>query len=512
MMRGRPHLNRLSTVFALNNTLVTMRSSIFLTSALGIAACAAPDTQITRLTPDLAVAPGEIEFGDVVPSFELTRTVQVVNAGRATLEISSISLEDNNAGFTLSGHEELPELRPDEVLSLELSFAPWELEAYGTQLILESNDEDDPTLMIPVTGTGVIGPQPDISLSVTSIDFGEVAPGNTDTQFLIIDNLGDGPLNILDIEQDGSGTFEIVASPVGQAIAPASNSTLLVTYTPDTLMSGHTGSMTIISDDPDEPEVTVDLTGGDGSSYAYPIAVIDGATEATPPTVLSLDGSGSTDPEDTDDVHELTYAWSVTDAPAGSNADFVDPTQVTGELQIDVAGSYSVQLVVTDFNGVASAPATHHIEAVPVQELYIALSWDKPYSDVDLHVVPTGGSFFSSDDASFCNPSPDWAGDGSAEHSGDVSEGYGPETVEISDLSETDYYIGVHYFEDDGGSIVTATITIHVDGEPHDTVEALMIHNDFWNVGFVRVVDGVGMFVASDDAIEASDTRECDAD
>ena len=108
MMRGRPHLNRLSTVFALNNTLVTMRSSIFLTSALGIAACAAPDTQITRLTPDLAVAPGEIEFGDVVPSFELTRTVQVVNAGRATLEISSISLEDDNAGFTLSWHEELP--------------------------------------------------------------------------------------------------------------------------------------------------------------------------------------------------------------------------------------------------------------------------------------------------------------------------------------------------------------------------------------------------------------------
>ena len=173
-----------------------------------------------------------------------------------------------------------------------------------------------------------------------------------------------------------------------------------------------------------------------------------------------------------------------------------------GELSIDVAGSYTVQLVVTDFNGVSSAPATHTIEAIPVQELYIALSWDKPLSDVDLHVVPTGGAFFTSEDASFCNTDPDWGSDGTATHSGDASDGYGPETVEISDLSETEYYIGVHYFEDDGGSIVTASITIHVDGEPHETIEALMTHNQFWNVGYIRVIDGVGMFVEADDRIE----------
>jgi|GEM_PF-506855 len=512
MMRGRRHHNQLSTVSALNNTLETMRASIILSFALSLGACSQPDTQITKLTPDLAVAPGEVTFGDVVPSFSLDRSVQVVNAGRATLTIDSISLEDTEAGFTLTGQEELSELSPDDSLTLNISFEPDQLGSYSTNLVIESDDEENPSTEILISGNGVVGPQPDIEVSTTSLDFGEVAPGSTDTQFIIVQNVGDGDLNISNLEQDGSGTFEVVASPLGQAIAAGSESTILVTYTPDTLMSGHSGSLTILSDDPDEPELTVDLLGGDGSSYAYPIAEIEGASEIHPPSIVSLDGSGSTDPEDTDDVYDLTYAWTVSDRPEGSNADFLDADTAVGELSIDVAGSYTVQLVVTDFNGVSSAPATHTIEAIPVQELYIALSWDKPLSDVDLHVVPTGGAFFTSEDASFCNTDPDWGSDGTATHSGDASDGYGPETVEISDLSETEYYIGVHYFEDDGGSIVTASITIHVDGEPHETIEALMTHNQFWNVGYIRVIDGVGMFVEADDRIEASTTRECDAE
>jgi hypothetical protein len=502
----------MSTVFALNNTLVTMRASLLLIFSLGLAACSTPDTQITRLTPELAVAPGEVDFGDVVPSIELQRTVQVVNAGRATLEIQEITLEDTEAGFTLVAPEGTQELSPDESISLKLSFSPVDFSAYSTNLVITSNDEDDPIMEIAISGEGVIGPQPDIELSTLALDFGSVVPGNTDTQFIIVHNRGDGDLRVIDIEQEGSGTFAVVASPVGQTIASESEGTLLLTYTPDILMSGHTGSLTIISNDPDEPEINVDLSGGDGSSYAYPIADIEGLTEVHPPSNLSLDGTGSTDPEDVDDEFELSYSWSVSDRPDGSNADLLEHDQATAELQIDLAGSYTVQLVVTDFNGISSAPASHTVEAVPVQELYIALSWDKPYSDMDLHVVPSGGTFFSAEDASFCNTSPDWGSDGTASHSGDVSDGYGPETVEISDLSETDYYIGVHYFEDDGGSIVTPTLTIHVDGEPHETVEALMIHNDFWNVGYIRVVDGIGMFIESDDPIESSTTRECDAD
>jgi len=490
-----------------------MRATLLLSIAAALAACATPDTQITKLTPDLAVAPGEVAFGDVVPDYSLERAVQVVNAGRATLEIENIYLEDTDSSFALNGGDLSAELSPDEALEVNISFAPTALSAYSTFLVIESNDEDDPEMRIEISGTGVIGPQPDIALSVDSLNFGEVAPGGDATEFIIVSNVGDAPLTISDLVQTGSGTFDVVTNPTGQSIAAGSEATILITYTPDGLLSGHTGDLTIFSDDPDEPEVTVDLVGGDGTSYAYPIALIIGDSEVHPPTSVTLDGSGSTDPEDTEDAFDLTYAWSLGSKPAASNADFVDDTSAVTDLQIDVAGTYQVELVVTDFNGVPSAPALLYIEAVPVQEMYIELSWDKPYSDVDLHVVPSDGIFFSSEDASFCNTAPDWGDAGSAVHSGDVSDGFGPETVEITDLlSDTEYYLGVHYFEDNGGSIVTATITIYVEGEPHDSVEALMIHNEFWLVGYVRVIDGVGMFVESDEPIEASITRECDAD
>ena len=58
---------------------------LFFVAITVLGACGTPDTQITKLTPDLTVAPESIEFGDVVTTFEIERTVQLINAGRATL-------------------------------------------------------------------------------------------------------------------------------------------------------------------------------------------------------------------------------------------------------------------------------------------------------------------------------------------------------------------------------------------------------------------------------------------
>ena len=77
---------------------------------------------------------------------------------------------------------------------------------------------------------------------------------------------------------------------------------------------------------------------------------------------------------------------------------------------------------------------------------------------------------------------------------------------------ETDYFIGVHYYEDSGGLTVTSSVAIYVNGELHETVNAAMTHNDFWNVGAIRVVDGMGSFIPSEDDIAPSTIRECEGD
>ena len=482
--------------------------------ALALIGCGPPDTTITKLTPDVTVAPGEFAFGEVVPSFSVDKTVQVVNAGRTTLEIDAIALQSEENAFALSVEPAVDEdgtelegweLAPGESLPVTVSFAPADLVSYDSVVVIDSNDEDTPSLELSVTGTGVIGPQPDINISVEAIDFGTIATGETATEYLLVENVGDGPLEMLETEQSGSGAFSVVTNPVGSTIPAGSSATVLLEYTPDGGLSGHSGTLTFGSNDPDEPTVSVELTGGDGGpDVDYPVAIITGPTELTPPATLMLDGSESTSADDS----LLTYNWNIIDAPPQSNIEIANPTSAIATMVVDVAGSYTVELSVTDGTGLTSAPSQHTVVARPVEELYIALTWDKGNSDLDLHVVPSGGVFWGEDDLSFCNTEVDWGESGSGTHSGDDDDGYGPETVNIS-VSDTGYHIGVHYFEDNGGAEAEATVTVYLNGEPHETLSMTLVHNYFWRVGYTSIEDGLGAFVPSDDAPYFSSIREC---
>ena len=59
---------------------------------------------------------------------------------------------------------------------------------------------------------------------------------------------------------------------------------------------------------------------------------------------IQLDGSGSSDV----DGDTLSYQWSFTSRPAGSNAALSDAAIVNPSFEVDVAGTYIVQLIVND--------------------------------------------------------------------------------------------------------------------------------------------------------------------
>jgi hypothetical protein len=495
-----------------------MRHSLFTLLVFASVGCGSPDTTITRLTPDITVAPEQIAFGEVVPSFTIDQTIHVVNSGRTTLEVSSLGLSDENQGFSIAyefpvDDEGVPvdiiALERAESLAVTVSFTPEDFTEYSSILQVASNDEDTPTLEVLLSGAGVIGPEPDISIDVEQIDFGDVATGDISTEYLLVNNVGDAPLSMVNVQQGGSGAFAVVTDPTGQNIAPGGSATVLVNYSPDGGMSGHTGTITFVTDDPDEPEVSVELVGGDGGPDAsYPVAMITGDGEVNPPARVSLDGSGSVSGDGNDD--DLIFAWSIADKPFQSNATVDGDNASTAYVDIDIAGSYAVQLIVTDpATGMASAPSRHSINARPLEELYIALTWDKADTDLDLHVVPNGGMFWSDADVSFCNPELDWGDEGLAVFSGEVSDGYGPESVTITGMADTSYHIGVHYFEDNRGADVMATVTVYLNGEPYGTFTQELSHNYFWKAGYIRIEEGEGSIVESDEFPFFSSTREC---
>ena len=132
--------------------------------------------------------------------------------------------------------------------------------------------------------------------------------------------------------------------------------------------------------------------GNGGDDYQPPIAKIDceALQDTAPPTTVALRAPDSDDPEDEGDVHALSYAWELIGRPELSRTYIMNPNEEAPDLYIDVAGAYEVQLVVTDFNGVASEPDVCRVNVIPDEDLYIAMSWDTNNSDIDLHLVPSG--------------------------------------------------------------------------------------------------------------------------
>lgn len=85
-------------------------------------------------------------------------------------------------------------------------------------------------------------------------------------------------------------------------------------------------------------------SSGGGGSVTPPTASAGVAQSATVGTPVTLDGSGSSDPQGL----PLTYDWQIAFAPSGSQAQLSDPTSATPTFTPDVDGVYVFSLTVSD--------------------------------------------------------------------------------------------------------------------------------------------------------------------
>jgi hypothetical protein len=82
-----------------------------------------------------------------------------------------------------------------------------------------------------------------------------------------------------------------------------------------------------------------------------PVAVAGEDQSIHPGTEATLDGSGSSDP---DEDYPLTYSWQITSKPGGSTAVLSDSGAVNPSFMADLFGDYMIELVVTDSEGAVS--------------------------------------------------------------------------------------------------------------------------------------------------------------
>lgn len=226
-----------------------------------------PDISITD-----PVAPFDdrsVPFGTVIGVSE--QTVTVSNTGTADLSLGAIAsanaldvpfsiVDDNCSAQTLE---------PDEICTFGLRFAPVAVGNFSDSLDIPSNDPDEPAVTVEVSGT-VTTQVPIIVVTDNAqpvddrqVPFGNVTENTTRDRTITVTNGGTADLVLGGVALLNSlvPPFTVAADACsGQTLAPTMACVISVRYSPiDT--SNAADSLDIPSNDPDEPSITVSVSG-----------------------------------------------------------------------------------------------------------------------------------------------------------------------------------------------------------------------------------------------------------
>lgn len=480
--------------------------------------------------PRIRVDPRELRL-DAAPGGPATfATLRVSNQGGGELVVEEIDL---NAGpdspLTLSFSEGSPVDRlpasltgeaADDFIELRLRFEPARAGEQSGRVRIRSNDPDRGEIVVPIiarAGGACLAAAP------MELDFGGVPAGQRAERTVALTNCGVGAVTIrgFDFAPGASPEFELTERPrLPFRLEPGVGARVVVSYTPGD-DGGDGGALVVRADLADAPDlqirlfgrgVPVDPVGGEcdvlarivgGQAWArFPDD--DQALAVVPLQTIELRG-------ELRGGRAAAFQWSVTQRPDGSTARLnPDDRGQEAALLIDLAGDYTLELVVTDAQGQQCGPSRLFVEAVPDEDIHVQLVWDTPAdpdqtdrgfgagADVDLHLLhPLGSWFCAPRDCYYANPDPDWGApfDGSDDPSLDIddTDGAGPEIINLDNPVDNPVYgVGVHYFNDHGHGPSFATLRIYIHGVLRFEIadRQLPATDAFWNVGTIAWPSG----------------------
>jgi len=213
--------------------------------------------------PGISVIPSEIDFGTLVLGQSSERILTVRNTGSAELNVSSLKV--NDPAFTVSGETAFT-LTSGASKRVTIRFLPTTVGQRQVNLIIESNDTNQPTLSVVLSGRAV--GVSSIVVEPTSIDFGAVRLGQSADEAVTVRNTGSANLGVSQV-QSSELAFVIIGETAFE-LAPNTSKALVIQFSP-TLSGQVQGSLIIESNDSSRPQVTVPLSGAGVSAPAIAV-------------------------------------------------------------------------------------------------------------------------------------------------------------------------------------------------------------------------------------------------
>ncbi len=135
-------------------------------------------------TPDIRVSTTLIDFGEVGVGQSSQLPLIIYNDGGATLQVSNIDIIPSGPQFAVSNTNIT--INPSGQTTVYVTFIPGSVGDKTATLSIISNDPDESPVQVDLEGKGIVTSVPDIRVSTTLIDFGEVEVGQSSQLPLII--------------------------------------------------------------------------------------------------------------------------------------------------------------------------------------------------------------------------------------------------------------------------------------------------------------------------------------
>lgn len=225
-----------------------------------------PEIEVLSPSSTLLESGASESFGTVAINSQVTRTYTLRNTGNASLTpIVAGMTGDNALEFEVTVLPSDP-LGPNESTTFAVTFSPGDAGSRNATLTLSSNDPDEGSFIIQLSGNGVLAPEIEVVDDVTSLDdgssigLGSVNTGSTVVRTLTILNSGSASLTGLSVSISGTHASEFTRTQPPASIPAGEQATFDITFAP-AAAGTRSASLQIASNDSDENPFDISLTG-----------------------------------------------------------------------------------------------------------------------------------------------------------------------------------------------------------------------------------------------------------
>lgn len=452
--------------------------------------------------PTVQVLPMQIDFGLVAVNTSHTKPVLVTNTGFEDLIVSSVDADADGTGHFNADLGSFT-VAPGGAQIVNVSFEPTAEGQFTSRLVFDTNDTNDPTPTVTLTGSGVALPPCAYTISPPDVNFGNVPLSDTPVRGFSIENVGTDACLVNDIQflrpyDPATSPFSFSAGvQTNVMLMPGQTHDVAIQYSPSRIATD-TATVGLYISDPRNSNPTVPVFG-----IGEPLLQVTCPTPVTTAvgTPVTLTAMGLVA-----GANITGYQWTITNAPAGgvgtpNQWTPAPPTATTEAFLPFIVGRYDIRVDVSDDAGRQSS-CTTYVTATG-QGLVTTLTWNGT-GDVDLHVhnqVTTSPWFQSPNDCYYGNRTPIWdnafgAGLGpNPELDFDNTSANGPENTRISSpVINQPYTIAVHNYARSAGRVATLQIFCGGVTAPTQTFTSVPLGgasagncttNDFWRVATV---------------------------